>query len=324
LTHALGVFCLLLTSTDPSTANALQLEGSIALGFDANPAQTRTGPELAFARYAVEAWRSWSVSDGQTLSLSGGGWYRDNESANDAYRLDLMGEWSRETASGLGLWQLDLNAGAYRDALVSADERDEVAIGLHYGQLLSARQTLGLSAELRRLDYRHVTEPWAGRPGSTPNPESARASDLKNGARNQGQSARPREDRALTLGLDLTQHWSPDLSTQLALTYAANESSVRLEGYRRPGLSGLLRLELSELWRLEAGAGWLLSRYDETPRDHEREDRQLSLSLSAVRRLARSAAEWRCRLEWLDNDSTLADYSFQQWVTECGLSWSLR
>ncbi|MBN2885241.1 MAG: hypothetical protein JXM75_00840 [Chromatiaceae bacterium] len=264
------------------------------------------------------------MRDEQILSLGASGWYRDNESANDAYRLDLLGAWSRESASGRGLWQLDLSAGAYRDALVPADERDEVAIGLRYDHLLSARQTLGLSAELRRLDYRHVTGPWAGRPGSAPNPESARASDLKNGARNQGQSARPREDRALTLGLDLTQYWSPDLSTQLALTYAANESSVRLEGYRRPGLTGLMRWDLSDLWRLEAGAGWLLSRYGANPREREREDRQLSLNLSVFHRLARSAAEWQCRLEWLDNDSTLADYSFQQWVTDCGLSWSLR
>lgn len=312
------------------------MEGSIALGFDSNPAQMTTGSELAFARYAIEAWRAWSASHGQVFSLGGRGWYRDYEAANDAYRLDLIGEWSRESASGLGLWQLDLSAGAYRDALVSADERDEAAIGLRYDHLLSARYTLGLSAEVRRLDYLHVTLPWTGRPGSASNSRSGsgsgsganRAPSLGETGRNRrSQSARQRDDTRLEFGLDVTRHWSPGLSTRVALTHAENDSSVHLENYRRPGLSGSVQLDPSEDWQLEAGVSGSFTRYTGTHSHLEREDRRFGLSLAVRHRLAQRAgdgAEWQCRIEWLDNDSTLADYSFQQWVTECGLSWSLR
>lgn len=331
LTHVLGALCLL-TSTALDAASDLELEGSIALGFDSNPAQTTTGPDLAFARYAVVARRFWSASDEQVFSLGGRGWYRDYEAANDAYRLDLLGEWSRESASGLGLWQIDLSASAYRDALVTADERDEAAIGLRYAHLLSARYTLGLSAEVRRLDYLHTTLPWAGRPGSASNSRSgsgsSRAPSLGDTGRNHSsQSAQQRDDTRLELSLDVTHHWSPVLSTRVALTHTENDSSIDLERYRRPGLSGSVRLELSEVWQLEAGVSGSLTRYTGTPSHREREDRRFGLSLAARHRLAKPAgdgAECRCRIEWLDNDSTLADYSFQQWVTECGLSWSLR
>jgi len=326
-THVLGALCLL-TSTGQGAANDLQLEGSIGLGFDSNPAQTHTGTELAFARYAVEAGRSWSTSDGPVFNLGGRGWYRDYEAANDAYGLDLFGEWSRESASGLGLWQLDLSAGGYRDALVPADERDEAAIGLRYDHLLSARYTLGLSTDVRRLDYLHAALPWTGRPGSTSKAGSKRATSLDETDRNlSSRFARHRDDTRLEFGLDVTRHWSPGLSTRFALAYAENDSSVHLESYRRPGLGGSLRLEPSEDWRLEAGFNWSLTRYTRTPSHHEREDSEFGLSLAVSRRLnppVGDGAEWRCRLEWLGNDSTLADYSFQQWVTECGLSWSLR
>lgn len=326
LAHILGALCVL-TSTAPCAASDLELDGSIALGFDSNPAQTRTGPELAFARYAVEALRSWSTSDGHhVFSLSGGGWYRDYEAANDAYRLNLISEWSRETASGLGLWRFELAGSAYRDALVPADERDEAGVGVRYDHLLSARHTLGLRVDVRRLDYLHATLPWAGRPGSASNSGSGRTMTMGDIGRNDGQSAQHRDDTNIELGLDVTRHWSRILSTRLSLTHAENDSSIHLERYRRPGLSGSMRLEPSKDWWLEAGASWSLTRYAETPRHREREDRQFGLSLAVRHRLAKytdNDAEWQCRLEWLDSDSTLADYSFQQWVTQCGLSWSL-
>ena len=322
--YALGALSLLLTSTGLGAADDLQLDASIALGFDSNPAQTRTGPDLAFTRYAVEASRSWSANAGQAFSLGGGGWYRDYEAANDAYRLNLLGEWSRESASGLGLWRLNLAGSAYRDALVPADERDEAGVGARYDHLISARYTLGLSVDVRQLDYLHPALPWAGRPGGASNSGSKHGEAGRNRS---SQMARHRDDTRLELGLDVTRHWSPGLSTRFALAYAENDSSVHLESYRRPGLSGSLRLEPSEDWQVEAAVSGSLTRYTKTPSHREREDRQFGLSLALRRRFAAppgDGAEWQCRLTWLDSDSTLADYSFQQWVTECGLSWSLR
>jgi hypothetical protein len=320
-----GAFCLSLGGIALADG-AFELDGALGLGLDSNPAQSHSGSALAFARYAVEALRSWS-SDDDTLSLGGGGWYRDYEGPNDAYRLNLLTEWSRETGSGRGLWRFSLAGVAYRDALVPADARNEAAFGLRYDQLLSARHTLGLSVETRRLAYRQASLPWAGRPGAGASSSADRDGGSQGTDRGRGAVAVRRDDQRLRLGLDFTRHWSPGVSTRLALFYVDNDSPVHIEGYQRPGVDMRWRLEPNDIWRLEAGVGWSLTRYDAAPRRQEREDRQLSLGLAVHRSLGDLGwreAEFQCALDWLDSESTLEAYAFRQWVTQCGWFWSFR
>ncbi|MTW20542.1 hypothetical protein [Allochromatium palmeri] len=305
---------------------AVELDGTLGLGLDSNPAQSHSGSELAFARFAVEALRSWS-SDADSVSLSGGGWYRDYEGPNDAYRLNLLTEWSRETESGLGLWRFSLTGVAYRDALVPADERNEAVFGVRYDHLLSARHTLGLRIDTLWLAYRQASLPWAGRPGAGALSSTGRGGSSQETDRGRNALAVRRDDQRLRLSLDFTRYWSPGVSTRLALFYADNASPVRIEGYQRPGVDIRWRLEQNDAWRWEAGMGWSLTRYDAAPQQQEREDRQISLRLAvnhSLGYLGWREVEVQCALDWLDSESTLEAYGFRQWVTQCGWFWSFR
>ncbi|AFL75787.1 hypothetical protein [Thiocystis violascens] len=144
---------------------ALRLDGEIDVGYDSNPAQSDTGPALAFMRYAFDLARQTRLI-GAALTVGASGWYRDNEADNDSSRLTLGADWSRTIAEGAGQLTLALAGSAYRDALVPADSRNEAALTLRYDHTLTARDTLGLTVESRRLAYRDASLPWSGRPGS--------------------------------------------------------------------------------------------------------------------------------------------------------------
>ena len=316
------------------------VRADLALGYDSNPAQAREGEGLAFTRCAVEAARVWPL-DGTALGLTASGWYRDSEAANDSYRLALSGDWARETHSGAGLLKVSISGAAYRDQRVPADARDEAALGLRYSYILSARHTLGLSAEWRRLAYRNASLPWAGRPGSDSASGAGRRSGSGAGSESGSESGRGasgsgrsggavpvrRDDDRLTLGLDLARHWGPDLVSVVSAAHARNDSEVAAEAYDRDGLGLTLRFAPRDPWRIELGLDGALIRYDRAPRHRKREDLELGLTL-AVRRalpaIAQEAGEFYCALEWMDSDSTLAERSFQQQVTQCGFSWAFR
>ncbi|NEV64551.1 hypothetical protein [Thiorhodococcus minor] len=148
-------------------ADATLLSGAVSLGYDSHPAQSRDGPELAFSRDSLDLSRRvpWQAS---RLGLSVGGWYPDYEADNDSYRLTLRSDRSHDLWEGMGLLRLGLEGAAYRDALVPADARDELAFSARFARILGARATVGLTAEARRLDDRNASLPWAGRPGASP------------------------------------------------------------------------------------------------------------------------------------------------------------
>lgn len=343
-----GALSLLLLAGDPALATApltdesptgepLAIRSEVAFGYDSNPAQSREGPELAFARYGVEAARSWTRA-GAELGLAASGWYRDNEANNDSYRLTLTGDWTRATDSGAGLLKVAVAGAAYRDRLVPADERDEAAVGIRYSRVLSARHTLGLNGELRRLAYRNASLPWAGRPGASVGAGSGSGSGSGGGSdtgrntstdnrhRNDTLAVR-RDDDLFGVGLDLTRHWLPSLASVLSVAHARCASSVTAQTYDRDDLGLALRVTPADRWRLELGLGWSFTRYAEISRQDRREDERRSLTFAARRALPGSGpgeGEAFCGVEWLDSDSTRAERSFQQQVTQCGLSWSFR
>ena len=332
---------LLLLAGDPALANELRtgeplaIRSEVAFGYDSNPAQSREGPELAFARYGVEAARIWPLA-GAEFGLAASGWYRDNEADNDSYRLTLTGDWTRATDSGAGLLKVSVAGTASRDRLVPADERDEAAVGIRYSRVLSARHTLGLNGELRRLAYRNASLPWAGRPGASVGAgsgsksgggsDTGRNASTDNRHRNDTLAVR-RDDDLFGVGLDLTRHWLPSLASVLSVAHARCASSVTAQTYDRDDLGLALRVTPADRWRLELGLGWSFTRYAEISRQDRREDERRSLTFAARRALPGSGpgeGEAFCGVEWLDSDSTRAERSFQQQVTQCGLSWSFR
>ena len=307
---------LLLTSGSslaaPAPSSDTEIGGEISAGYDSNPAQSHDGPELAFARIAIAAARQMRLG-GSELTVGASGWFRDNESDNDSSRLTLRTDWSRETAQGAGLLTLAVAGAAYRDALVPADERNEAALTLRYDHSLTARDTLGLLGETRRLAYINPALPWSGRPGSAP---SGRASNRSEHGR--APAALRRDDWLSSLGLDATHHWSPTLATVLTLAVARCDSTVSVEAYSRRGIELLMRVAPAPKWHLEFGLGWALNQYDQAPQQQEREDIQHAAELALRHTIGHS--EWFCRLDWLDSNSTHAEQSFQQQVIGCGLA----
>lgn len=292
---------------------AMRLGGEVTAGYDSNPAQSHDGPELAFAQYAFDAARQTRLGESD-LTVGVSGRYRDYEAANDNYRLTLHADWAHETAQGAGLVTLSVAGAAYRDALVPADERDEAALAVRYHHTLTARDTLGLIGEVRRLAYRNPSLPWAGRPGSGFDVQSSGRS-----ARGRGVAVR-RDDWLSGLELDATHHWSPTLSTLFSLVAARRDSPVPVDAYDRHGVGLLVRVEPMAAWRLEMGLGWSRTRYDQAPRQLERDDIQRTAGLALRRTLG--PREIFCGVDWLDSDSTISERSFQQRVTQCGLAWS--
>lgn len=292
----------------------VELGGEVSAGYDTNPAQSRNGPELAFARYAFDVAHHMSLDDSD-FAVAVGGWYRDYEADNDSYRLTLRGDWSRMLGDGASLVKVGLEGAAYRDALVPADERNEVALVGRYARILDARATLGVNAEARRLAYRNASLPWAGRPGSgSGNARYGRASTRRNGR------ATRRDDDLFGLGLDLSYDLTPDLSLVLSATGARCDSPVPLQAYWRRGTGLAVKLAPAADWRLELGLSWSRTRYDRAPRGEVREDDQLGGGL-ALRRLL-GDVELFCKMEWLDSRSTIETRSFRQQVSSCGLAWS--
>ncbi|MBK1717841.1 hypothetical protein CKO27_09340 [Thiocystis violacea] len=313
---------LLLCWVGPALAEQpLSLGLEVTTGYDSNPAQSEAGMGLFFAQYAFDAARRMRLG-GADLTFAASGWLRDYEAANDSHRLALRTDWSRATAQGAGLMTLSLAGAAYRDALVPADERDEAALTLRYDYILTARDTLGLMGETRRLAYRNASLPWSGRPGSSPrdHPSGSSNSSSNSSGRGREVEAVRRDDWLSGLGIDVTHHWSPVLATVFSLAGARRDSPVSAEAYDRHGLGLVMRIEPAASWRLELGLGWSRTRYDQAPRQQEREDIQRTLGLAVRRNLGRS--EWFCGLDWLDSDSSIAGRSFRQEVTECGLAWS--
>lgn len=293
--------------------DATLLSGAVSLGYDSNPAESRDGPELAFARYSLDLSHRIPLQTSM-LGLSVGGWYRDYEADNDSYRLTLRSDWSHDLWEGLGLLRLGLEGAAYRDALVPADERDEVAISVRLARILNARATVGLTAEARRLAYRNTSLPWAGRPGSGP---AGQGSGRSEGA-GRGLATR-RDDDLYSASLEMSYDWSPDVSTRLSLTGARCDSPVPVQAYWRQGAGLALEVMPGADWRIGLGLTFSRTAYDRAPRHLERTDDQLGASLEVRRDLG--AVEGFCALAWTNSDSTVESRSFRQWVSTCGLAW---
>jgi hypothetical protein len=323
-----------------------QFDVGFSLGFDSNPAQQRDGPALGFAEFALGAAQPLPFLSG--LRLEADVWLRDYAGKNDNGRLDL----GLLTSRFFGTTQVDLwaEAGAYRDQLVTTDERNEAALGTLIRRPLGASFDLALFAERRWLDYRNPSLPWAGRPGGIglsiqgqrperPNGDQGAniaAHDATNGPVNagcglgQGRStqAHPqdrcpprispqqRNDRFDRLSLEAT--WLPmaRLSVTLGLDSGWRDSSIALDSYRQQATRLALTVDPSPTWSLTAEAGLSRRDYWKAPQTLERIDDQRWIGLELHRWLAQGALY--CSLDHIDSRSTIKIEGFTQWITACG------
>ncbi len=304
--------------------------GEVSIGYDSNPAQSADGPGLAFVRLDLEATHPLMFGAAE-VTLGAGGWYTDLEGPNDNARLAVDADWSRATAGGLGRLTLGANGALYRDDLVPADARNEAGLSARYTRTLGARDSAGVAAEVRWLDYLYPSLPWAGRPGSGPADPAAETTgssghtgpggrvQSSNTTQGQGGLARRRTDRVSGLSLDATHDWTPRLATVLTAAFVRCDSPIPVDAYERAGLGLLLRTEIGETWPLELGLGCSRTRYDRAPRQLERVDTEVTAGLAIRHRLG--PAEASCGINWVHSDSTARGRSFDQQVTRCGLAW---
>ncbi len=332
----------LLLPLSPLRAQSPDVNAAFSLGLDSNPAQTRGGESLFFARYAIGAHQPLSAAWGLDLDA----WYKDYEGDKDSYRAVFAGDWQHPLADGYGLLSAKLEGVLYRDRLVPADARNELGLTLAYDHLLSARDELSVEAGMRRLAYRTASYPWEGRPGgggggphgranedagtrSVAYPRTLRPSDANPLIRPpvdpgapQPPLAQPlrRDDTLATLSIGLGRHFSPTASAAVALDYADRDSQVGAEAYARYGLTLSAQWDLGAEWALELGLGVHRYRYEEAPAGLDRRDDEISAALDLRRRIGDGALF--CRALVLDNRSSFDPKSFRQTVSECGLDWT--
>jgi hypothetical protein len=311
----------------------------LSVGFDSNPAQSRNGPALGFAALALGVEQPLPLLQGLGLRLQGDVWLRDYAGPNDSGRLDI----GLMSSQLLGITQVDLWAegGWYRDQLVTADERNENALGVLARRPLSARLDLMLFAERRWLDYRNLVLPWAGRPGGIglslqgQRPElparsrhgaaldgigcgrgSANHSTLMQGDCAQRISPQQRKDRFDLLALETTWFPAAKLGLMLGLDSGWRKSSIALDSYRQQAVRLALTFDLTPNWRFSAETGLSRRDYWQAPQAIERVDHQGWLGIELHRWLADGALY--CGLDLLDSRSTIEVEAFTQWSTECG------
>jgi hypothetical protein len=290
------------------------LEGDVSAGYDSNPAQSHEATGLAFARYVFAAVQPIGLG-GADVSLGASGFYTDYEAANDNYRFALNADWSGAWPGDSGVLTVSAAGAAYRDALVPADARNEAALTLRYERILTARDSLNVTAEVRQLAYIYPSLPWAGRPGSGPSvPTSGQSGRARGGL------AVRRTDLLSGVGVDATHAWSPTLSSVLSFAIARCSSPVPVDAYLRSGAGFLLRAEPRVDWSLELGLGWSRTAYDRAPQQQERVDNELAAGLTLRRTVHQG--ELFCSLDWIDSRSTVATRAFRQQVTQCGFAWS--
>jgi hypothetical protein len=303
--------CLLLSRAalaEPSVSAAW------ALGLDSNPAQQRAAQERWFAHYALDGSRR-TQQDGIDLDVLWDGWYRDYEGANDSYRLSAQGRWQRAFQQGRGWLSWSLDGALYRDQLVTADERNEAALGLRYDYLFSALDEISLAFEWRALRYLNASLPWAGRPGGSVNVVSGAPRQRLGSAR-----MTRRDDHLQNCLLEFTHHWTPTFASTWALRLERLDSSVPAETYQQYGTLLGGAIELAQDWRVNLTLEWQGTEYSHAPRQLRRDDERLAIA--AALRHSIGVGELFCDVSYLRNVSTLDVKSFRQTVSECGLAWA--
>ncbi|PQJ96376.1 hypothetical protein, partial [Chromatium okenii] len=289
------IIALLLFSASTAVIAAtapFDFSGKVSGGYDSNPAQTNVNQGFAFVHTDLDA--AYHASDALTVGING--WNRDFTANNLMSRLTLYSDWAHDIAQGLGLLTVSLAAAAYRDRIVPADERDEMALMLRYDHILDARNNLSISGELRQLAYQQAALPWAGRPGSDPREHEMRERNpikpleiMQNGA-----DASGRTDWQTATRLDLTHYWSPTRSSVLTVSIDRCASPIATEAFMRHNIGGVLRWEPRPKWSLEFNFDWSRLRYDAAPQQHERIDLQRGLGIELRRRIDLNSA-WFCR-----------------------------
>ncbi|MCG6941597.1 MAG: hypothetical protein LJE69_10140 [Thiohalocapsa sp.] len=311
------------------------LSAELGLGFDSNPAQSSDAVSLGFAEVGLGA--QWQVRDDLSFDAEAG--YRDYAGANDNWTAAVRIDWlaAAEGARSDPL-TLSAEAGVYRDQLVTADARNELALAGRWQPIVTPRTELVVGAELRGQHYLNSSLPWSGRPGSASRGRTRRAQRTRLSAqrgapgagvdRSTGATAldalagfepRQRYDGLAILSLDGAWYFSALLSGLGTLSLGRRASTEPAESYDNVAVDLLFSRGGVAGWTLELGLGWYRSDYDRAPQDLHRRDEGRSLALAARRPLGR--AELSCSVSWLDNRSTVAIKSFAQAVTWCGLAW---
>jgi len=323
-------------------APSAALSAEFGLGFDSNPAQSSDGAAFGFAQFDLGV--QWQVRDDVFFDAEGG--YRDYAGANDngtaAVRIDWI---AAPEGPRSGPLTLSVEAGLYRDQLVSADARNELALSGRWQPLVTGRAELAVAGELRGQHYINRSLPWSGRPGSTVSGSTRSAARARAASRKRqggqetgsdpntrmetGDTAAPdmaagfeprrRDDGLAAVTLDGAWYFSPLLTGLVTLGLVRRASTVPIDSYDSIAADLLLSRGSAAGWTLELGLGWYRTDYEQAPQDLRRRDEGRSLALAVRRSLGR--AELSCSVSWLDNRSTLAIKSFDQTVTWCGLAW---
>ncbi len=334
------LFCLFMPVPH---SGAVDLITELTAGYDSNPALNDPSDSSLFSIYGLGAGHAFAISEDLALDVSVEGRYQDYWSVRDNYSAQAGTELSHVLAGGRFLPSLVGEVAVYRDALIEAEERNWVMVGIRVDWILSPRLTLGFEQTFQWLDYLNRAKPFSGKGQGRQDGKGGKGGKDSSGAfphtgawhtslpvkaSGQGQSQLKqlypaRYNRLMVTGVDLDIYMLPSLTGRVYASYGDLNASLDMESYREIQAGAMLSWIAAAKWRVGIEVVWRQTEYNRVP-DNITCVRRTNIAKSAGVQVSRfwGDVEFFWEAGWKAGDIPLDHESYTQTVVQCGLSYS--
>jgi len=222
------------------------------------------------------------------------------------YQIYAGASLARPLAEGRFVPGFFYEATLFRNNELPEDSLNEHCLGGYFEWLPHARLTVEIQQTWCWLDYRNEEDIQAG-------------DEHKNmKEKNSQQQAHPRDDRIGSTGFLLHYNFTPETDAELLFTHDRLSSSIDKESYVENGVMFSLLWEPCNLWEISGTAAWEKADYDYAIDGIDRQDTIWYVG-AGISRLV-SQYELFFRVNWTDNNSSLAEETYKNMVMLCGVS----
>ena len=318
-TRTIIVIIILLSALTIFSTRVFALEATFDLsgGYNDNVIEESAPSGSAFSNYRLAVDQTLYATPNSALTGYFAGNYRDHFRLGDRWQATLgISTWHR-LLDGKIHAKIFAELRRYRDAVIRVDERDLWLVGTHWQWFINERLSAGGKLSYTDSNYRPL--------GSFSSAEITPTTRIKGSNRPnsayQGHHQAPlgntsqRDDRLWQFATIIDYLFSADLSNELVLSYADNNSSYRYEGYNEKGVETRWFYHLAADWNMEV---WGVHLWQNYPGKLERQW------------IAGSRCDWQLDqhktlyLHWEKrwHDAPYANDNYTEMITQCGLTWS--
>ncbi|MDA3896432.1 MAG: hypothetical protein PF482_09820 [Desulfobacteraceae bacterium] len=292
---------------------AVAIDASVELtgGHDDNVNRSSTPTSSMFTRYRTDLSR-YFFSDLFLADCTGyvGGKYQDYFSAKDNYQIYAGVSLARPLAEGRFVPSFFYEGTLFWNNELPEDSMNEHCLGGRFEWVAHARISIEFQQTWCWKDYRNEEGVQAG----------VQAGSKQKNMKEQGilNETYSREDRLNATGFLFRYNFTPETDAELLFTHDRSSSTIDKESYVENGVMLFLLWEPSNIWEIYSSISWEKADYDHAPNSGDRRDTAWNIG-AGVSRLV-SQYELFFRVNWTRNDSSLAEESYTNMVTLCGVS----